>query len=157
MGRGVIPRLGGILGLVDLLREHREAIEYDLITHGLRLRDLPSPGFDWRDLWVIIRHAGPDSALTVSLDGREAVEWDLTNQLLAAAVDALSFLRWAKTEDAQRPGAQPPALIPRPGVEPEGPTTETDSMDEDEAFDFLGDRFAHLREEREDPPEGTTE
>ncbi len=34
-------------------------------------------------------------------------------------MDALRWLVWSKSKDAQRPGARPPDPIPRPGIEPE--------------------------------------
>lgn len=46
--------------------------------------------------------------------GPERTEWTLTNELLAAAVDRLTFLAWAKTKDASRSGAKRPKPIPRP-------------------------------------------
>lgn len=41
--------------------------------------------------------------------------WTLTNQLLAAAVDVLRWLQWAKTEDGSK-GRNMPDPIERPGV-----------------------------------------
>ena len=40
---------GGILGLLDVVDEHREAIERDLVMAGLRLRDWPTAEFTYRD------------------------------------------------------------------------------------------------------------
>lgn len=115
---------------------------------GYRLRWLDQPllyDFNWRDLMVVVQHAPRSSALSLAVDGAEAVEWDLTRQLLATIADATNFLRWAKSDASDKPGARPPDPIPRPGVEKPGDHVETDSMDEDEALDFLGPRFSHLK------------
>ena len=53
----------GIFGLLDLLEEHGEAVEYDLIALGLRLRDLGTERLTWRDLLVVVRQAPEGSAL----------------------------------------------------------------------------------------------
>lgn len=103
---------GGTLGLLELLREHREEVEYLLIKHGLRLRDCPSPGFNWRDLWVIVRHDPEIRDLVQPLEDRG---WGLAEQLSAMAVDSLAWLVWAKTKDAEK-GRNKPKPIPRPGV-----------------------------------------
>ena len=121
-------------------------MEYELLSRDYRLRWLNDPAthaFNWRDLHVILLSLPPDSALAVSLDGQDAVTWSTTNQLLAACADALNYLQWTKTEASQKSGAQPPKPIPRPGVVDEN-KLETDSMDKDEALDFLGPRFSGL-------------
>jgi len=103
---------GGILGLTRLICEHGEALEYDLIRHGLRLRQLGTPEFDWRDLLVIVKHLGPESA-TVRDALPEKAGWGLTEQLLAALVDAIQIGNWQRQGKAHAPRPKP---IPRPGV-----------------------------------------
>lgn len=115
MGRGFHGVVGGILSLVDLIREHGEALEYELIRAGVRLRDCPSPGLDWRDVYVVAAHAGADSAIARSINGPDH-EWTLTNQLLAGATDLLAWLQWSKTKDGARNQNQPKP-IQRPGVD----------------------------------------
>lgn len=63
MAGGLRDRPGGIAGLVQLLTEHGEAIEYDLLALGLRLDWLGSPDLTWRDLHVIISQAPAGSAI----------------------------------------------------------------------------------------------
>lgn len=51
-------------------------------------------------------------------------DWDAKSDMLAAAVDSLAWLQWAKTEDAEN-GNNQPEPWPRPGdlrepQEPEG-------------------------------------
>lgn len=53
----------GIEGLLATLDEYGEAVEYDLIALGLRLRDLGTDRLTWRDLLVVVRQAPQGSAL----------------------------------------------------------------------------------------------
>lgn len=62
MAGGLPGQLGGIVGLTELIDKHSEAIEFDLIALGLRLRDIGAT-FNWRDLLVIVRRSARDSAL----------------------------------------------------------------------------------------------
>ena len=104
---------GGIFGLLDLLEAHPEEVEYDLISHGLRLRQLGSDLLSWRDLYVIVRQQPSDAALARAMDP-EGSAWGLSEQLLAAIADASHVRVWqagsGKKSDRPKP-------IPRPGVE----------------------------------------
>lgn len=127
---------GGILGLLELLDEHQEAVEYDLIALGLRLRDLGTPILTWRDLLVIIRQLPETSALVRELR-RDAPEWwPRTDQLLAAVFDQLAILAWQNTDDA-RNGRNKPEPLPRPGIEPVN-TYGSEAIPIDEMADWLG-------------------
>ncbi|AER47572.1 tail assembly chaperone [Mycobacterium phage DS6A] len=106
--------LGGILDLADLIRRHGEALESDLIDKGLRLRHCPSDDFNWRDLRIIVEHSGVESELFRAMHPEEA-GWTPTNMLLAAIVDVLRWLQWARTKDGQA-GRNMPEPIKRPGV-----------------------------------------
>lgn len=128
---------GGILSLKRLINEHGEAIEADLIDRGLRLRWVGTPRLTWRDLHVIVKHLLPDSALVRSMN--PDWHWDLTNQLLAEAVDTLHWLKWSKTKGAHsKPPHGMPDRIPRPGVESNADVIKFDVMSFDEAMDWLG-------------------
>lgn len=50
--------------------------------------------------------------------------WGLSEQLLAAIVDALNVGNWQRSAQGVEKGKQPkkPSPIPRPGVKPEGRT-----------------------------------
>lgn len=108
--------LGGSRSLLALIWEHGEAVEYVLITHGLRLRDVGSTRFTWRDLLVIVKQSPASSALYRAVHGQEESEWTLQNHLLAGIGDSLAWLVWAKTEDAARKRNRP-RPIPRPGIQ----------------------------------------
>lgn len=122
-----------------LLDEHGEAIERELISVGLRLRDLGSPDFVWRDLWVIVRQADMHSPITRSMHP-DAALWGIQEQLLAELVDVAHWLQWSKTKDAQsKPPKNMPEPIPRPGVKPkEKEIIKFDVMTQDEALAWLG-------------------
>ena len=115
MARGIGAHVGGTWSLLALIEEHSEALEYELITHGLRLRWLGSKRLNWRDLLVIVRHSPESSALFRSVHGVEESEWSLTNHLLAGLADSAAWLVWSKTEDASKKRNRPKP-IPRPGV-----------------------------------------
>ncbi|MGK9222071.1 MULTISPECIES: hypothetical protein [unclassified Microbacterium] len=106
MARGLGDRAGGILGLLDLVDEHQEAIEYELIAAGLRLRDLSTPALTWRDLFVLVRRwqKTPGNALAAGVYGAEVPSW--TEQVLATIVDLLQAVAW-KLPRPRRSGGKP--------------------------------------------------
>lgn len=112
MGEGV-GVAGGILGLYGLLEQHREAIDYDLLTLGLDLADLGTPRLDWSRLRAVVVYSPPTSALARSMFG-DATSWSVSDHLLAAAVDALNAGNW------QRGGGKGrrPKRVTRPGEKP---------------------------------------
>ena len=102
---------GGIFGLLELIEEYPEQVEYDLIAHGLRLRQLGTEQLSWRDLLVIIRQQPRDSALVRSMDP-DTAHWGMSEHLLAIVADAARLGVW------QRGGGKKsdrPKPIPRPG------------------------------------------
>ena len=108
---------GGIVGLVQLIDEHGPAVEYDLIKLGLRLRQLGTEWLTWRDLLVIVQHAGNDTSLYMAMHP-DAAAWNLSEHLLAVIADAVIAGNWMQSKDGQR-NRNRPKPIPRPGVEPE--------------------------------------
>ena len=108
---------GGIAGLVLLIEEHGPAVEFDLIRLGLRLRDLGSEAFSWRDLFVIVQNGGPDTALARTMHP-DAAPWGLSEHLLAVIADAVIAGNWMQSKDGQR-NKNRPKQIPRPGVTPD--------------------------------------
>lgn len=101
---------GGIRGLCGLLDEHRGAIDVDCLRLGLDLADLGTERFSWARLKAVVTYAPADSALVRSIHG-DAAQWDATEHLLAAAVDALNAANWQRSGGKGRR----PKPVPRPG------------------------------------------
>lgn len=119
MAEGLAGDAGGIFGLLDLLDEHGEAVEYDLITLGLRLSDLGTPRLTWRDLWVIVHHLPAGAALSRAVAGEDAL-WALTDHLLAVLIDATQLGNWQRENAGRKSPTPKPKLLPRPGVKQDG-------------------------------------
>lgn len=111
MGRGVLDEAGGILSLLDLVDEHGEALEFDLIALGLRLRDCPSPEFNWRDLFTVCRYLGRDSKLYASMNPDDDTSWGVAEYLLATVVDNGNARLW----QAAGGKSKKPKPVTRPG------------------------------------------
>ena len=82
---------GGILSLASAINEHREAIEYDLLTYtGYQLSDLGN-ALDWTAMRTFMRHLPIDSAMGQELHP-EYTPWATrtkTNAILADIFDVL--------------------------------------------------------------------
>lgn len=147
----------GILGLLGFLDDHGEAVEYDLIRLGLRLRDLPSPRLTWRDLRVIVWAEGgrQDSEIYKAQYGDNDSQWGLPEQLIAMIADSVNWLVWSKTKDGER-NRNKPKRIPRPGVE----DTKTETLGGggsvlpmDEMLAWLDSDFRELNADTLEPVE----
>ncbi|AYN58243.1 tail assembly chaperone [Arthrobacter phage Kepler] len=106
--------VGGICSLAVLLEDHGEAIEYDLLVMGRRLEDLGTPALSWRDLLVIVRQAGPSSALVRALQP-ELAAWasgQVLADLAATMVDLLAAANWQRQGKKSAPK---PKRVKRPG------------------------------------------
>lgn len=123
MGRCVWRDRGGIRGLVRLLKEYGEAVEYDLLSMGLHLDDIGSPALTWRDLHVIVRNLPRASALVREKHG-EATEWGAIEHLLAIIADRITSGNW------QRGGGRGsrPKPIDRPGSKGKAATVGADPI-----------------------------
>ena len=110
MAEGLECHCGGILGLCELIEEHAEAIEFDLLTLGLDSRSIGTVGLDWWRLKAIVKNLPQSSALGRSMNGSDAL-WGLPEHLLATVIDAIHQGNW------QRGGGKGkrPKPIPRPG------------------------------------------
>lgn len=124
---------GGIRSLLELIDQHREALEFDLITLGLRLDHLGSPTLSWRDLWVIVNQLPLGSALDRAQRPDEA-QWGLSEQLAAHTSDLLADMLWIQ---AGAKGRRPERL-PRPGIVPAVKTIGRASVPLDEMRTWLG-------------------
>ena len=132
---------GGIFWLLDLIEEHSEAVEYDLITHGLRLRHLGTEALMWRDLMVIVRMQPRTSAL-MRIQNPETAEWGLSEQLLAEVADMMHVRVW---QSGKARKSDQPKPIPRPGVETGQKTVHKhDILPVTEMASWLGDDFAAM-------------
>lgn len=116
MAGGCRDRHGKIAGLLDYIEDekYRRPLEADLIKAGLRLRDCPSAGFNWRDLEVFIDYLGPESHL-VAVVHPERAGWTKPAMLLADNVDATRIMVWLNSKAGQE-GRDFPQPIPRPGI-----------------------------------------
>lgn len=103
--------------LAWLLREHREAVELEVIRFGSRLRRMGTRELSWRDVLTICRSAPPKSRLAGELDPRAA--WGDGEYLLALVVDVLNVANWQRSKDGSK-GRRPPKPIPRPGQSERG-------------------------------------
>lgn len=124
MAEGLGGDGGGIEGLLRLLDEYGEAVEYDLITLGLRLDDLGTERLNWRDLWVIVNNLPRTSALVRAVAGEDA-EWGLLEHLAARVADSLEVGNWQRQGKAHAPKPKP---IPRPGAKSETKTFGKDPI-----------------------------
>ena len=101
---------------------------------GLRLRDAGSSAFNWRDLWVVVRNLGRESATFAAIyAGDDSIDpsWGVSEYLLASVVDALTF----RLYQAGGGKGQKPKPVPRPG---DVVRTRGDSMSREEADAWLG-------------------
>lgn len=111
MEREFVHAAGGTVSLRDSIAEYSEAIEFDLIRLGLRLRDCPSPHFNWRDLWVVCRNLGRDSAFYRALNPDDDTSWSVSDYLLAQIADTTALRLW----QAGGGKGKKPKPVPRPG------------------------------------------
>ncbi|MDQ0793556.1 hypothetical protein [Streptomyces sp. B1I3] len=102
-----------ILGLLSLLDKHEDALAYDCLTLGLRLRNVGTDDFTWGDLLTIVKQLPRSSALFRSMHPEEA-EWGLVEQLIAYTADLTAVGNWQRAQGKKKDYPRP---IPRPGVE----------------------------------------
>jgi hypothetical protein len=122
------------VSLLALLDEYQEAVEFDLIALGLRLRNVGSEDFSWRDLLVVIRQSSPESALFRALNPKD-FQWGLSELLLAEIADAANVANWQRGGGKRRDYPKP---IPRPGVEPDEQKYGAKPIPIDEMAEWLG-------------------
>ncbi|MCA1841342.1 MAG: DUF5361 domain-containing protein [Actinobacteria bacterium] len=117
MAEGFEYHGGGILGILEILEDSKKyrALERDLLEHGLRLRQVGSRDFTWRDLFAFVSESAQDSAFFRASFPTEWM-WDHKSLLLAEVADRLAILAWQNTEDGHK-GKRPPAPMDRPGIE----------------------------------------
>lgn len=131
MAERVCDQSGGILGLLRLVEEHSEAIEFDLIRMGLRVRHVGSSDFNWRDFLVVVKRLGRDSETYRELHPDDDTSWMVSDYLLATIADITHMRLW----QAGGGKGKKPKPIPRPG---EVKRRKGDSMSVEEAKAWLG-------------------
>jgi len=104
----------GIIGLFEFVAEHEEAIEYDLISLGLRLRQIGQEDFTLRDLLTIIKQSPRESAI-VRATQPDSHMWSHTDFILALLYDKQAEHNWMISKDGAR-GHKRPKPLPRPGL-----------------------------------------
>jgi hypothetical protein len=102
----------------------------------LRLRDVGSTDFWWRDLLVFVQHVGRDSALYRSQNPDDS-PWGLSEHLLAVVADAVIAANWMQSRDGQK-NRNRPKPIQRPGVVPEKKTFGGKAESIDTIREWLG-------------------
>lgn len=122
-----------ILGLLNLVEKHEEAIAYDCITLGLRLRNIGTEDFTWGDLLAIVRQSPRSSALFRAQYPDESV-WGHQEQLLALIADNLAAANWQRAQGKKQDYPKP---IPRPGVEQDN-KFGSEALTIDEMASWLG-------------------
>lgn len=127
MARARRDAAGGIHSLIELIRQHGEAINYDLRSElGLSLADVAARRLTLRELGSLLRLMPADGtaqwryARRNPAPDRKAMDppddwWTAERDLLAGIRDDLAALFWTRTKDAQD-GRNFPKPIPRPGV-----------------------------------------
>ena len=93
------------MSLAVILRNHEDDFICDMAeTYGvLEYRALPV-----RTLVALFSGLRPDSRVMMKAAGRTV---SLETEIMAAAVDRLSFLAWAKTKDGQKNRNRPKSLL----------------------------------------------
>jgi hypothetical protein len=109
-----------MIGLLAVVRRHREAIEADLLRwYQLDIaRHLGGPSLTLRRLAALLRSL-PDEAAFRRSAGVER-PWTLTEHLLASVVDAVRVADHRNIQIRTKRRLAPPKPIPRPGATDEG-------------------------------------
>lgn len=146
-------KIGDLLQVATVLQDHREPVEADLIDKGLRLRQCPTPEFNWQDLKVILRHL-PVTSKTIAAMFPDRAGWTREALLLAEQVDSLHWLQWAQTKDGRK-GRNRPKPIPRPGVveEQQRPGAKPKPAPLSVIKQRMADRYAKARRHTTTEPE----
>lgn len=113
MAEGLWRADGGILGLLELVTEHREAVEFELLERGYGIGDIGTLTLSWTELRVLIRRwvSLPHNALAESIAGYSV--WSIGEQLLAMLVDSTAWSNYIAQRAAGGKPAKPQPL-PRP-------------------------------------------
>lgn len=105
---------GGIFGLLELVAEHREAIEYELLDRGYGYEDIGTRNLSWGDLRTLVQRWQhlPGNAFAESLVGHAV--WSVEAQLIAGLIDVTSVSNYYLAKSAGARSPKKPKPIPRP-------------------------------------------
>jgi len=106
-------------------------------VYGIRLEDMYTGRESIRHVAVCVWYLPSDCALARELNGDD-IEWDLTNQLLAAQVDVLAIANWQRAGGKRKDKPKP---VERPGMRPDRTTyggSKDDALPLDQMADWLG-------------------
>lgn len=110
-------KLGGIISLAVFVKEHSEAVDYDLITRaGCELSDVGGR-LSWSALNHFIKNTPPDGALMREIRP-DLSQWSTTaktNALLADIYDILAAINSNLCAKGSGKRAKRPKPYPRPG------------------------------------------
>lgn len=117
--------VGGIRGLVRLLREHGEAVEADLRQHyHVRLNSLfrscrhcGGNELTWRELGVLVRQLPPDARTRIAQGDTDGL-WGLSEHLQGLTIDELRVGNWQRANEGVKESKQSkkPKPVTRPGM-----------------------------------------
>lgn len=118
------PGVGGIDGLAQLVREHGEAIEWDIAHYwpGRSILELHRGEMSWRELRVFLAGVPPDSLTARAIRPPDPDEefWNADRQFMAQLIDAVRENTYAVIvmggDPKKTKRLKPPKPIPRPGV-----------------------------------------
>lgn len=109
--------VGGIASLTLIIREHGDALEYDLITRTPHtLRSVPG-SLDWRELGAFVKYLPMDSALKSEMNPDSAY-WEGSRRVPMMLADLFDLLQFQNYLILKTNGAKPkkPKPYPRPGA-----------------------------------------
>lgn len=109
---------GGIISLAEFVSEHREAVNYDLLTRTGYDLDSVGRGLSWSALDAFIRNTPPDGALMREMRP-EIAQWSTvakTNAILADIYDLLSAINANLCAKGSGKRPKRPKPYPRPGA-----------------------------------------
>lgn len=113
MAAGFGDRDGGILGLLEFVREREEAVEFELLERGYGLGDIGTMNLSWTELRTLLRRwsVTPGNAVCDAMHDRQ---WTISEQMLAQVIDLLAAGNYIAMRAAGSKSAKKPKPIPRP-------------------------------------------
>ena len=121
-----------MIALAKLIGEHPDAVAYDLLRCGARLRDFPNGGVTWHDLAVLVRAAQPGSAIYATRPRHlHTNELELLRQIEVG----IRTMTWSWSA---KKGTPPPEPMVFPWEDDDRNGWRGDALEWDEAVDALG-------------------